>query len=352
MSYSFLSISRRWRLTSVAFALVMAATPPAAAGAAEALPKTNAAEHSIQDRMPSDASLASSLPGGFVSETKEVNGVRLHYVIGGRGKPLFLLPGWPETWWEFNKIMPQLAKTHRVIAVDIRGMGGSSKPETGYDKKTMAADIKALADALGYARIDIAGHDIGAMIAYAFAANYPQSTGRIALLDVPHPDESFYDLTLLPPKGQPAVGSGTAQFPVFLWWFALNQIPELPEALLTGRMRTLIDWLFDTQLRNRSAITEQDRAIYAAAYATPDAIRAGNAWYQTFRQDIDDQKAYRPIAAPLLMLAGERNYPFLKDAMLSKGTNVRIERVAGSSHYVPEDQPATTAAALERFFAR
>ena len=125
----------------------------------------------------SDEALAHSLLGGFVSASMKVNGVRLHYVIGGQGEPLILLPGWPETWWEFHKIMPQLAKTHRVIAVDLRGMGGSDKPRGGYDKKTMAADIQALASALRYDRVDIAGHDIGAMVAYAFAANYPAQTG-------------------------------------------------------------------------------------------------------------------------------------------------------------------------------
>lgn len=334
--------SRRFRSASLALAVLgsLVTTPM----------HTVAAPASDQAAVPSNETLARSLPGGFVSTSRTVNGVQLHYVIGGQGKPLFLLPGWPQTWWEFNKIMPQLAKTHRVVAVDIRGMGGSDKPRDGYDKKTMAADIRALAGALGYDRIDIAGHDIGAMVAYAFAANHPDQTGKIALLDVAHPDESLYGLTLLPPAGQPAVGSGDAAYPVYLWWFALNQIPDLPEAMLAGRMRLVIDWLFDTQLRDRNAISAHDREIYAAAYSGADAIRAGNAWYQAFRRDIDDQKTYGPIAAPMLVLAGERNYPFLKSAMPSKGRDVRVARVEGSSHYVPEDQPAATAAALEAFF--
>lgn len=338
----FASFSAR-RLSGVSLALALvgsAVAPPMISSLA-----TPATAQEISDR-----ALAQSLPGGFVSATETVNGVKLHYVVGGEGKPLFLLPGWPQTWWQFHKIMPQLAKSRRVVAVDIRGMGGSDKPRDGYDKKTMAADIHALAGALGYDRIDIAGHDIGAMVAYAFAANYPDQTGKVALIDVAHPDESLYDLTLLPPADQPAVGSGDARHPVYLWWFALNQIPDLPEAVLAGRMRLLIDWLFDTQLKDRKAIGPRDREIYAAAYSGADAVRAGNAWYQTFRQDIKDQKGYGPIAAPLLVLAGERNYPFLSAAMPSKGREVTVVRVEGSSHYVPEDRPAETTAALEAFF--
>lgn len=299
---------------------------------------------------PSNEQLAQSLQGGFVSSSKNVNGVNIHYVIGGKGKPLLLLPGWPQTWWEFHKLMPELAKTHQVIAVDIRGMGESGKPSDGYDKKTMAADIHALVNSLGFDKVDIAGHDIGAMVAYSFAANYPDQTRKIALIDVAHPDESLYSLTLLPPAGQPAVGSGKATHPVYLWWFALNQIPDLPEEIFAGRMRILIDWLFDTQLRDRSTISSKDREIYAAAYSSPDAIRAGNAWYQAFRRDIEDQKAYGAITTPILVLAGERNYPYLKEVMPAKGRSVSVLRIDGSSHYVPEDEPEATTKALKEFF--
>jgi pimeloyl-ACP methyl ester carboxylesterase len=115
----------------------------------------------------SDAPLAASLPGDFRNGYGEVNGTRIHYVEGGKGTPVLLLPGWPQTWWEFHKIMPELAKRHRVIAVDLRGMGGSAKPGLGYDKKNMAKDIHELTQALGYKQVNIAGHDIGAMVAYS-----------------------------------------------------------------------------------------------------------------------------------------------------------------------------------------
>ena len=103
-----------------------------------------------------------------------MNSVRLHYVAGGEGSPVLLLPGWPETWWSYHKIMPELARSHRVVVVDLRGMGQSDKPEGGYDKKTMAGDIAALVRELGFETVDVVGHDIGSMVAYSFAANHPE----------------------------------------------------------------------------------------------------------------------------------------------------------------------------------
>ena len=149
----------------------------------------------------SDVALVKSLPG-FENGYADVNGTRLHYVIGGKGAPLVLLPGWPQTWWEFHKIMPALAEKYRVIAVDLRGMGGSAKPPGGYDKKTMARDIYELVRQLGFEKVNIAGHDIGSMVAFSFAANHPGATSKLALLDVPHPDEFFSEIRMLPQHGK------------------------------------------------------------------------------------------------------------------------------------------------------
>jgi hypothetical protein len=123
----------------------------------------------IGPKLPSDAELAASLPGGFRSAYAYVNGIRLHYVTGGAGEPLVLLPGWPATWWSYHKVMPALARRYRMIAIDIRGMGASDKPAGGFDKKTMARDVYELVRKLGHDRVNIAGHDIGAMVAFSFA---------------------------------------------------------------------------------------------------------------------------------------------------------------------------------------
>lgn len=286
------------------------------------------------------ALLAQSLPGHFRSEQVQVNGTRLHYVVGGQGEPLVLLPGWPQTWWQYHKVMPSLATRYQVIAVDLRGMGDSDKPQSGYDKRTMAGDIHELVGHLGYREVNIAGHDIGAMVAFSFAVNYPAVTRKVALLDVAHPDESYYQLLLLPRSGQQ----------VHMWWFAFNQVRGLPEHLLAGRYRYLIDWLFDHTLTNPKAIDEYDRRIYERAYAHPDAIRSSNGWYQAFGQDIEDQKAYGTVNAPMLMLASEGNYEYLNSLLPGKGNDVRVTRVAGSGHYLADEQPAAVVDLLAKFF--
>ncbi|MFD3758871.1 alpha/beta fold hydrolase [Streptomyces sp. NPDC058622] len=290
-----------------------------------------------------DASLAASLDGGFTSHRAEVNGTRLHFVDSGpesAGAPLVLLGGWPQTWWQWHKVMPALARHHRVIAVDLRGMGGSDKPVGGYDKKTMAADVRALLDHLSIASAHLAGHDIGAMVAYAHAANHPAATRRVALLDVAHPDEDWARMTLLP---QPGV--------IHLWWFALNQVHGLPEQLLAGRYHHLLDWLFTHGAADPAAIDARSRAVYALAYDSPDAIRAGNDWYRTFGQDIADLATYAPVTGPLLALGGEHsNYELLTHAVPALGTDTRVVRIDGSGHYLPEEQPEAVVAELTRFF--
>ncbi|WP_194818725.1 alpha/beta fold hydrolase [Nocardia sp. XZ_19_385] len=305
----------------------------------------------IAPELLSDAALAASLEGEFTSHVAEVNGVRLHYVDGGAGTPLLLLGGWPQTWWQWHKVMPALARRYRVIAVDLRGMGGSDQPVEGYDKRTMAADIRALVAHLGWESVSIAGHDIGAMVAYAYAANYPDATDKIALLDVPHPDEGWAGFGLLPEPDQHVDSVIEAGDRSYLWWFAFNQVQGLPELLLAdGRIRLLLDWLFGRQAEDPAAIDERARQVYAHAYSTADAIRAGNGWYRTFNQDIADQRGYGRIAAPLLALGGaQSNYEYLRNLMPAKGTEVTVVEIADCGHYIPEEQPHAVVEALTAF---
>ena len=147
-----------------------------------------------------DTELAAEL--GFRSEHADVNGTRLHYVTGGEGAPLVLLPGWPMTWWSFHQVMPTLAQKHQVIAIELRGQGGSAKPADGYDKKTMARDVHELVRQLGHDKVDVVGHDIGAMVAFSLAANHPDTVGKAVLLDVAHPYDGYYDRPLVPRPGE------------------------------------------------------------------------------------------------------------------------------------------------------
>ncbi|MEU6866129.1 alpha/beta hydrolase [Streptomyces sp. NPDC046876] len=286
-----------------------------------------------------DAALAASLDGGFTSRHAQLDGVRLHYVEGGSGEPLVLLGGWPQTWWQWRKVLPALAAHYRVIAVDLRGMGGSGKPAGGYDKKTLAGDVHRLLGRLGIESAHVVGHDIGAMVAYAFAANHPRATRKIALLDVSHPEPGWAELPLIPREGIR-----------HLWWFAFNQVEGLPEQLLAGRSRLLLDWLFGAMAPDGDDIDDHARRVYARAYDEPDAIRAGNAWYRAFAQDIADLAGYAPVTAPILALGGERsNYERLVTAVPQLGTDTRVVRVDGAGHYLPEERPEAVVEELTRF---
>ncbi|RLU99503.1 alpha/beta hydrolase [Streptomyces griseocarneus] len=288
------------------------------------------------------ARLAASLDGGFSSRYAEVDGVRLHYVTGGQGSPLILLPGWPETWWEYRKVLPALAARHQVYAVDIRGMGGSAKPAAGFEKKNMARDIRELVRLLGHERVDIAGHGIGAMVAFAFAANHPEATRKVAILNTTHIDDSYYDFSLVPRPDH--------QGP-HRWWLAFQQVENLPEKLLTdGRYRHLIDYMFDLSLLNPAAIPPHDRAVYARSYTTPEAIRASQGWFRSYRQDIDDFNTYDKITAPMLGLAYGTFHDYMSQVLPTQGTDVRVAKIENTRNYLVEEQPEAVAGALLEFF--
>ena len=280
--------------------------------------------------------LVKQLPS-FTSNYRTVNGIQLHYVLGGQGKPLVLLPGWPQTWWSYHKIMPLLADKYQVIVVELRGMGNSDKPMAGYSKKGMAGDISALLDKLGIERTYIAGHDIGAAVAFSFAAHFPERTEKLVLLDTPHPDENMYKLPMLP------VGAG-----VYPWWVAFNQVKNLPEQLLEGRFNLVQGWLFDQLLADKSAINSFDRQVYAQAYNSQDAIRASNGWYQTFPEDIDDIKGKR-IEAPTIGIAGPAGYELLSYALPPYIDKLELRKVEESGHFVQEERPDETASLMSEF---
>ncbi len=148
----------------------------------------------------SDEELIKKFPG-FTNKYETVNGIQLHYVEGGSGAPLLCLPGWPQTWYSFHTIAPELSKKFKVIIVDIRGMGSSDKPESGYDKKNMAKDIYELIQKIGLEKVSLLGHDIGGMVATSFAFNYPESIEKLILMDGSHPSEGMMQMPLMPAIG-------------------------------------------------------------------------------------------------------------------------------------------------------
>lgn len=266
---------------------------------------------------------------GFKSQYVEVNGTKIHYVIGGEGEPLILIPGYPQTWWAYHQIMPDLAKHYTVIVVEMRGMGESDKPESGYDKKNMAKDIYELVQILDFGEITIGGHDIGAHVAFSFANNYPEVTIKLIMLDTPHPDESMYQLPMLPIPGMNYI---------YPWWLAFNQVGELPEQLLEGRMNILIDWLFEKLVVNKEGITDFDKAVYSEAYNTKEAIRASNNWYQTFGQDIEDFKSYKKLTMPVLGIGGS-GYGLLSMSLPNSAEILELKEVSNSGHFLMSENP-------------
>jgi pimeloyl-ACP methyl ester carboxylesterase len=309
--------------------------------APRAMAATDDPRASASPQVPSEDELARSLPGNFRGATSQAGSVPLYYVAGGQGEPLFLLHGWPQTWWAFRTVMPSLAERYRVIAVDLPGIGGSAKPVSGYDKKSMAQDIYALASELGYQQINIAGHDIGAQVAFSFAVNHPEATNKVALLSVTHPDESYYSLPLLVKPGSGGLN---------LWWQAFNQVNTLPEQLVTGRASYLTNWIFDYLLLNQNAMTALDRAVFASAYNYPLAIRSSAGWYQTWSQDIADMDTYPKVTAPILGMATEGFYQAMEAVLPSEGTDVQIQEVSNAGHYFISEQPEVVIQAFFSFF--
>ena len=283
----------------------------------------------------------------FRNQYATVNGVRLHYVEGGSGQPLICLPGWPQTWFSYHPIAARLAREYRVIIVDIRGMGSSDKSESGYDKKTMAQDIYALMLHLGLAKAVLLGHDIGGMVAASFALNYPESTSTLILADGAHPSEGMRYMALLPAPGTFA-GQMDGHQP-YVWWMAFNQVKGLPEKLLEGRFQHLLDYLFAYVMLDESKTPAFDRAAYAAAYNSADSIRAANAWYQAFDQDMADANSYPPLTMPLLGIGSYVSFENMKMGLPAMAPNSQVIGILDSGHYLFEEKPEQVLAAVLGF---
>ena len=256
----------------------------------------------------------------------KVNGVRLHYLMVGKGDPVILLHGYAQNSHMWRPLMAQLAKTHIVIAPDLRGFGQSSKPMTGYDKKTMAQDIHALTQSLGYQHEVVVGHDIGLMVAYAYAAQYPNEVDRIVLMD------AFL----------PGVGDWkTVWLLRDLWHF--HFYGETPLKLVAGRERIYFEHFWNDFAADRNhSVPEFDRRFYARSYAQPGAMRAGFEVFRNFEQDAKDfaQFAETKLTMPMLVLTGEKaSGEFLIQQARLVDTNVKGVVIKGKGHWLMEEAP-------------
>jgi pimeloyl-ACP methyl ester carboxylesterase len=294
----------------------------------------------------SDDELIKQWPG-FENKYTTVNGVELHYVDGGSGKTVICLPGWPQTWYSFLNIAPSLAEKYRVIVIDIRGMGTSGKPESGYDKKTMAEDIYKLIQQLGLEKVHVLGHDIGGMVAMSLAFNYPDSIEKLVIMDGAHPSEGMLQMPLIPRLGSfNEKMTGEAQY---VWWMGFNQVKGLPERLLEGRFHYLLDWLFAYVMIDETKMPAFEKGVYASAYNQPESIRAANAWYQTFTQDIEDGKTYQQLTMPVLGIGSNVSYNFMKMGLPYVAKDCNIIGLLDSGHYMNEEKPEKVLEAILPF---
>jgi pimeloyl-ACP methyl ester carboxylesterase len=233
---------------------------------------------------PSD--LATRLGKEFASENATVNGINLHYVRGGKGPAVILIHGFPQDWFEYRAIMPRLAKQFTVIAVDLRGIGGSTATVGGYDAANIAEDIRQLVSTLRLERVFIVGHDIGGHVAYAFVRRYPQITRGAMILDTPIPGiEGWSEI-----QGHPSV-----------WHIHFMQVPGLPEKLVAGRQAEYLGYFFQF-----GKFTPSEMAHYVTAYSTDAQLHAVFEMYRAFpANEKFNQEQRGPNDVPLFVGAGD-----------------------------------------------
>ena len=272
------------------------------------------------------------------SHVAKVNGVEIHYLAAGAGAktPVILLHGYAETGHMWLPLIPKIDDGRPVIAPDLRGIGGSSKPDSGYDKKTAAQDIHALVASLGFKKVIVVGHDIGLMVAYAYAAQYPNEVERIALLD------AFL----------PGVGDTSGIFLLRDKWH-FNFFGETPLKLVAGRERIYFEHFWnDFAADPKHSIPEKDREFYTKEYAQPGGMRAGFEYFRAFDQDGKDFAAFAKtkLTMPMLVLSGEKSGgDFLINQAKLVDTNVTGVIIKGSGHWIMEEAPEQTIPALVAF---
>ena len=268
--------------------------------------------------------------------------VNMHFVCAGEGEPIVLIHGFPQTWFEWQAIMPALAQNYRVIAPDLRGFGDSSRPLQGYDKSTMAADVWALmSEHLGLQRFHVVGHDWGGPVAYALAAHHREAVSTLTILDVTIP------------------GDGTDVFSTSQgrWHHAFHRTADLPEALVHGREDIYVRWFLENFTAHKGAIPEEAKQEYARMYSQPGAMRAGFSLYRAIPEDIvNNQKliAAGKLQMPVLALGGSEAFgrrDLVRESLARVAENVRGGIVEGSGHFIPEEQPQALLEHLLPFLA-
>ena len=277
-----------------------------------------------------------SLPSTFTSRTvASPEGADIFVRWGGSGPVVVLVHGYAETSDSWAPLAAELVKRYTVVVPDLRGIGRSSRPSGGYDKKTQAADIRAVVSALGYDRTSVVSHDIGIMVAYAYAARYPDAVERLVVMDAPLPGIVPWDAIVRNPA---------------LWHF--NMRGRDAERLVQGRERIYFDRIWNDFSGDPKKPDEATRTYYAAQYAAPGAMHAGFEQFAAFARDAKDNQVFQRtrLTMPVLAVGGEKSFGAQVGLIMRQvATNVREAVVPGAGHWLMEENPTFTVALIRDF---
>jgi pimeloyl-ACP methyl ester carboxylesterase len=275
-------------------------------------------------------------PAEFRTQDISTNGVTLHVRIGGQGPAAILLHGYGETGDMWVPLAAELARDHTVVVPDLRGMGLSSRPQSGYDKKTQGHDVAGVLDTLTIDRADLVTHDIGNMVGYAFAAQYRGRVARFVIMDAPLPGVGPWEEVLKNP---------------LLWHFRFGG-PDM-ERLVAGRERIYLDRFWNEFSADPKAFSEISREHYSKLYAQPGAMHAGFAQFAAFDQDAIDNRGFvasGKLTTPILAVGGEKSFGvMMATVMRAAATDVRELVIPNSGHWLMEEQPVANVAAVRDF---
>lgn len=283
-------------------------------------------------------------PEDFSHRHALIDGVRVHYLLGGRvdAPALVLLAGFPESGYAWRRVAPLLAPHYRVLVPDLPGQGDSDRPLEGYDTASLATTVHALVRRLGLRRHAMAGHDVGAWVAYAYAGMFAEDVAALALIDAGIPGATLPDALPIAPE--------TAWK---TWHFAFHALPDLPEALLGGRERLYLEWFLKRKAADPGTFSDADIDEYLRGFAAPGALRAGLGYYRAAaRSAAQNRQRARAGKLPVPLLAVSADQGSIPD--MATPLRAFFERVEGATladcgHYVPEEQPQALAERLSRF---
>lgn len=277
-------------------------------------------------------------PAGFKHAYATANGVKIHYVMGGKGDPLVLLHGFGQNWFMWNRLLPELGKHFTVIAPDLPGLGESGRKTAGYDKKALAADIHALVKQLGFSKINLAGHDIGLMVAYAYAAQFGSEVKKLALMDA------------LLPGVEPVWTQVRAQ----AWWFGFFALPASGE-IVQGKAGLFLKSFWPVVGHVNNAFTAEETQEFIRAYSTPGSTTGAFHWFGAFEQDAVDNKKFmqHKLTMPVLAMSGEFSAAsYFTEHIKLVAENVSESKIPGAGHWIVQENTAPVQKGLMDFFMR